>query len=118
MNENLEIKIEEINVDKRGSIYRILFRNREFIILFTKKGYLRGGDYHKSIQTDIILSGKIMIESPNKQKILIEGQSITFSPYEPHYFEAIEDSLVLEWLSGPFEKKYYKPYRNKVRELM
>jgi hypothetical protein len=33
-------------------------------------------------------------------------------------FEAVEDSIVLEWLEGPFEKEYYKPYREIIERKM
>jgi quercetin dioxygenase-like cupin family protein len=112
------MNIKLINEDKRGRIISVELDGKEYLILETKRGHRRGGDYHKSNQYDIVLKGKIRTITPQKEDILQEGDNIVFISYQPHYFEALEDCYVLEWLSGPFEKKYYKPYRDLVEETM
>lgn len=107
-----------VNEDKRGRIFSILLGKKEYLILETTRGFRRGGDYHESKQYDIVLSGKIKVVTPQEEKILQEGDSTAFLPFQPHYFEALENCYVLEWLSGPYEKKYYKPYRDLVEEVM
>jgi len=113
-----KMKIEKVHEDERGSIHRILFKGREFIILFTKKGYLRGGDYHKSKQHDVVLTGKMefryKINGKEQIKTLGVGEMIHFEPNVPHMFSAKEDTLIVEWLEGEFEKSYYQPYRRLV----
>jgi dTDP-4-dehydrorhamnose 3,5-epimerase-like enzyme len=113
-----KIEIEKVHEDERGSIHRILFKGREFIILFTKKGYLRGGDYHKSKQHDVVLTGKMEFRyiknGEEEVRTLEAGEMIKFEPNVPHMFSAKEDTLIIEWLEGEFEKSYYQPYRRLV----
>lgn len=114
----MRMEIEKVNEDQRGSIHRILFKGKEFIILFTKKGCLRGGDYHKSNQHDIVLTGKLEFKykanGREQTKTLGAGEMICFEPNVPHMFSAKEDTLIVEWLDGEFEKSYYQPYRRLV----
>ncbi|HML03705.1 MAG TPA: hypothetical protein VK487_10115 [Candidatus Bathyarchaeia archaeon] len=113
-------KFEKVQEDKRGSIHRFLFKGKEFIILFTKKGYLRGGDYHKSKQHDVILVGEMEFQyrenGKEYSKTLKAGEVTCFEPDVPHLFCAREDTLILEWLDGEFEKSYYPPYRKLVEK--
>jgi len=113
-----KMKIEKVHEDERGSIHRILFKGKEFIILSTKKGFLRGGDYHKSKQHDVVLTGKMefryKINGKEQTKTLGAGEMIHFEPNVPHMFSAKEDTLIVEWLDGKFEKSYYQPYRRLV----
>lgn len=114
------MEIEKIHEDKRGSLHRILFRGKEFLIVFTKKGMLRGGDYHKSTQHDVVLIGwmefRYKKDGQEQIKTLKAGEMIHFEPGVPHMFTAKEDTLILEWLDGEFEKSYYEPYRKLVEK--
>lgn len=112
-----------LHEDKRGKIFAFTFKDQEYIILETRKGYSRGGDYHKSIQHDVVLKGKIKWEEtfPGAGYSTIElkeGESNTVSPGIPHMLTALEDSVVLEWLEGDFEKEYYEPYRKIIKEQL
>ncbi len=115
-----KLKIEKVHEDERGSIHRILFKGKEFIILFTKKGYLRGGDYHKSKQHDVVLTGKMEFRyktnGRERTTTLGAGEMIHFEPNVPHIFSAKEDTLIVEWLDGKFEKAYYQPYRRLIEK--
>jgi len=112
------MEIEKIHEDKRGSLHRILFEGKEFLLVFTKKGMLRGGDYHKSTQHDVVLSGSMEFRykkgTLEQIKTLGVGEMIHFEPNVPHVFTAKEDTLIIEWLEGEFEKSYYEPYRRLV----
>jgi len=112
------MELRSIHKDKRGTIFLLSIKNKKYLVLETFKGYRRGGDYHSSDQHDVVLKGKIKCKSPNMNRILIEGDSITFKAFEPHYIEALEDSLVLEWLEGDYKKWYYKKYRKLVEETL
>jgi len=117
----MAIKFEKIHEDKRGCISRFLFEGKEYLIIFTRKGFARGGDYHKSKQYDIILMGKMKFRYKNQswnvehEEILKTGQIISFEPNMPHLFIAEEDALLVEWLEGEFEKSFYEPYRKLVK---
>jgi len=116
--EKNKLKFKRIHRDSRGDIYAIYAGSREYILLVTKKGSRRGGDYHQSIQHDTVLDGRVKVVSLKKELMLQEGQTVTFGPNEPHYIEATSDCLILEWLEGSFEKKYFKPYRDLIEEKM
>ncbi len=116
------MKFEEIHEDARGTIHGLWKDGREYIILFTKKGHIRGGDYHKTRQYDFVLSGKVEIRYKNDISsvgevilTLEEGEMITFAPDSPHMFIAMEDTLMIEWLAGDFEKSFYEQYRRMVK---
>ncbi len=117
------MKFEEIHEDQRGTIHGMWLDDREYIVLFTKKGHIRGGDYHKTKQYDVVLSGKMNINwkesiSPNSKEhsiTLTEGDMICFEPDNPHMFIAMEDTLMVEWLVGDFEKSFYEQYRRLVK---
>jgi len=114
--------IELIHEDERGSIHRILSQGKEYLILFTRRGYARGGDHHKTIQHGVVISGQVeyrwkWLGGGETIKTLGPGEHISFPAGAPHLMTSITDSLVVEWLEGGvFEKTYYEPYRKLVRE--
>jgi len=108
------IEVKKIHEDKRGEIWQLMILGKEHIIILTKKGCKRGGDYHKSVQHDVILEGAIKFVTPKYTIVLGEGEKIMTPKGIPHYFESLGDSVVLEWLEGKFEKKYYKPFRKLI----
>lgn len=111
--------MKQIHEDARGKIHQLQIGDKEFIIMETKKDHSRGGDFHKSIQHDVVLSGRVEFRHIDKDEdittILKEGQMITFKPNQPHMLTALTDSLVLEWLEGIFEKQYYEPFRRLIK---
>jgi len=111
---------EPIYRDSRGEIRRYEIRDVKFNVLFTKKGALRSGDYHPVEQYDLILKGKVKItlRKNGKDEIIQKGANelVTIPKNIPHLFEFLEDTIMLEWWSGPFEVEYYKPYRKFVEE--
>jgi len=113
------MKFGKIHEDKRGSIHGLWKDGREYIVLFTKKGHIRGGDLHKSKQYDMVLNGEMeiryIINEKEHIRTLTEGDMISFEPTVPHVFIAKEDTLMIEWLVGDFEKSYYAPYRKMVK---
>lgn len=112
-----------IHEDKRGKISSIILDGKEYIIIETKKGYARGGDYHKSTQHDVVLRGKIFWEEQfdgvaSASKELNEGDSTTVGIGIPHMYTSLTETIVLEWLEGDFEKEYFEPYRTRIMEIM
>lgn len=109
-----------VHKDVRGEIRRNNFAGVKFNVLSTKAGYFRSGDFHPNIQYDLILKGKFRITMRKKNKDVVsekgENEFIEIPPNTPHLFEAITDTVMLEWWSGPFEVGYYEPYRKFVEE--
>ena len=116
------MRLETLYEDKRGRIVSLHSDGKEYILLETRADYSRGGDYHKSTQHDVVLRGKIewreRTGNLENLRVLEEGDAISIQSGKPHMFTSLEDSLVLEWLEGSFEKKYYKPYRDLIEERM
>lgn len=121
------MEVTKIHEDERGSLYTIRFKDKEFLLIETKQGYSRGGDYHQSKQHFTLLKGKIQLKykvkyniyDPNDigcdmNKILEEGNSISIDAEMPHMFTALTDCLVVEWLEGEREKTYFEEYRRLV----
>jgi len=116
------MKIEKIHEDQRGAIYRILFSGKEFLLVSTNKGYSRGGDFHESMQHDVVLSGKVnyIVRQEGRDNVMTlkSGHIIHIEAGSPHMWTALEDSLIVEWLAGEFEKKYFDMYRKIVEEKL
>lgn len=106
--------------DSRGEIRRYDINGVKFNVLFTKAGALRSGDYHPAVQYDLILKGtfKITLRKNKKNITLKKGDNefIAIPPNTPHLFESITDTIMIEWWGGPFEAKYYKPFRKLVEK--
>ena len=99
------IKCNKIHKDARGAIYNLvgdLGTYPEVTIFFTKRGLARGGCIHSlSCEHICVLVGEIkfVYGEDQQDKILRAGDSLTIPPTTPHYFVALEDSVVMEW--GP-----------------
>ncbi|KKL23542.1 hypothetical protein LCGC14_2424340 [marine sediment metagenome] len=117
------MKLTEIHKDKRGEILSVtgLKKFEEITIFTTKATYARGGCIHKKNSEHLcVVEGKInyVYEVYQHSKILKAGQSITISPNTPHYFIALEDSVVLEWGATAKEKKEkYLKFREIVEKI-
>ncbi len=116
----MEIKL--IHEDQRGKLIAIIIDGKEYLIIKTNEGYARGGDIHKSTQYDVVLEGEILWEENwhgyNTEQLMIKGDMNTVEEGIPHMYTSLTDSIVLEWLEGDFEKKYYKPFRKRIKEII
>lgn len=111
-----------INKDKRGRIWLCEFMGKEYLLLETKAGFYRGGDFHQTIQTDVVLHGTIRWFEDDgvfsHGRYMIEGDININPALIPHMMFSITDSLILEWLEKPQQKKtYYKPFRDIVNRM-
>lgn len=106
--------------DSRGKVWSFMIGDIEYILFYTKKGYMRGGDYHSAKQYNTVLQGKILfitkklgMEFPNTYE---DGQSVTTEKNIPHYMLSLTDSWMLEWHQLPKTRKIYEPFRKIVEE--
>lgn len=124
-------KPEIVSEDARGYIAKIdLPDKRECILIFTRKGFARGGEYHNSEQTDTLIYGRLRwklgwVLWDGSIKIMnddveqnVPGQQRTLLAGEVHMAEALEDTLYIEWLDGDFEKTFVPELRKIVEEKM
>jgi hypothetical protein len=129
--------LEKVSEDERGWIYRLLKPDgREVILIFTRRGFWRGGEYHKSTQHDFLIFGKLywlrcvpMVRGLDYRyapesvwsKLTQDSSNptILLDSFEGHVVRADEDTLYVEWLDGPvFEKTFIPEMRKRVDEQL
>jgi len=116
------LKLSKIHSDARGSIKALLGSELkpypEVTVFTTNKGYARGGCIHSVSSEHIcVLAGSIsFFYSENETQLDMKaGDAFTIEPNTPHYFVALEDSVVLEW--GPQMEEKNEKYM-KFREIV
>ena len=99
--------------------------NENLISLFEiKKGFSRGGQYHKNEVTHVLISGKIEYRKENvltgKEEIsmLDSFSSTLLPPNTSDLITALEDSVMVGIYKNELEKKYYEKYSRIVKEKM
>lgn len=85
------MKIEKI--DDRGFVASFKVMNKEYLLIYTKAGTIRGNHSHESIQFNILLDGNVvwnyrLYTSPSIIKTLSNEQHVMLSE---------TDSLMIEW---------------------
>lgn len=110
--------------DSRGKIIFLNYKNTNINIVEIKKGFARGGHYHKFDQLHFIISGKILYKEKNlltnkeKTSIVESPSSILIPSNTSHLFEALEDTVFAETYKGQYEATYFSPYRDIVEKKM
>ena len=88
------------HIDKPWGYEKILETNQGYTVkkLLMKRGHQCSYQYHeKKRETIYCLSGSPHIIGDGRNKILLEGESITIHPFEKHRMRAVkEDVLYLE----------------------
>ena len=117
-------KIEPIFSDSRGASYRVVFPDQtEMILIYTKKGAIRGGHSHDRPETSIVLSGRMhywkLVDGKEIEFEHGSGETLHNEPGEVHMAEALEDGWLMDWKIGTKIGECittnYEPYRAKVR---
>lgn len=114
--------LSKIHSDDRGSVRIITGKeigHPEISILTAKKGYARGGCVHdKSDEYMVVVSGSVIYQIGDKTHRFKVGDSCIIPKGTPHYFVALEDSVVLEWGATLEEKlKKHKAFRKIVDKI-
>ena len=102
----------EIRCDLRGWV-KIMKVNKDYLLIFTKKGCKRGGEIHVGWQYNVLIEGQAYWTIGN-EKILYKAPALILTPpHMPHMMESITDTLILEWRQYPLEDpvNYYEPFR-------
>lgn len=113
-------QITLIHSDERGQIWILLIKGKEHTFLVTHQGFARGGCVHPlSNEYAVIIKGRVEYHvKGRKPRIYRTGQSLMIPRNHPHYFVALEDSIILEWGAKPQEKDIRnKEWRRKVDEI-
>jgi len=118
------LEFEKEIEDDRG---KILFYKGDKIyvnIAEIKKGFARGGHYHKYDQEHFIISGKVEyfeedIVTKKETKVIIDKPKLIHVPANTaHLFIALEDTLFAESFSQEYHAVNYPKYRKIVEERM
>ena len=110
--------------DVRGTILFCSFGEKFLNFVETKKGFSRGGHYHKFQSDHILLQGKITFKELNLDtnfeqiQIIRAPYTISVAPNTAHLLTALEDSLFLEHFELEYAAIDYPPYRRIVLEKM
>ena len=108
--------------DVRGTILFCSYGKSTINFVETKKGFSRGGHYHKFKSDHILLQGKIEfreldLNTTSEQiQILSAPCIVSVKPNIAHLLTALEDSLFLECFDTKYSAIDYAPYRNIVNE--
>ncbi len=108
----------------RGIILFCSFGKSIIHFVETKKGFSRGGHYHKFKSDHILLRGKIEFEELNlttnfeQIRVIHAPFTISVEPNVAHILTALEDSLFLESFDTEYSAIDYLPYRKIVNEKM
>lgn len=110
--------------DIRGKILFLSDGSKNINIVEIKKGFARGGHYHKAEQVHLIMTGKIEY----REEILVTGKELIRIISAPavlkipantaHLFIAIEDTIFAEIFDNKYEATDYTKYRKLVEEFM
>ena len=105
------LKCEFEFVDDRGSLVQLAHNGYEQInVLYTKKGVLRGGHYHKDTkEVFYIISGAVQVELKNGTEYVDEtfakGDFFLIQPYTIHSMSFLEDTTMVAMYEHAVERK-------------
>ena len=120
----MNLKFENEIDDVRGKIIFYLYNNMKINLIETRKGFARGGHYHKYDQDHALISGQVEVRfndiSTNQETILIfKAPTIIHIPKDiAHLFIAIEDSIFVETSESDYVITNFPKYRQIVEEKM
>ncbi len=108
--------------DVRGTILFCSYGKLTINFVHTKKGFSRGGHYHKFKSDHVLIQGKIEFKKLNLNTnvehvcILSAPCNVSVDPNTAHLLTSLEDSLFLEYFDTEYSAIDYLPYRNIVNE--
>jgi hypothetical protein len=112
------VPVPSVVKDARGEIHNLMIGGARFNVLVSRAGTMRSGDVHRWPQLDLIFSGLVRLTTREGGKDVVRsygsGDKIVIPPNIPHLFEFVNDTVMAEWWTGPFEARYYRPYRQRV----
>ena len=120
----MKLEFKKSFSDVRGIILFCSFGKSSLHFVKTKKGFSRGGHYHKFKSDHILLKGKIEFKefniSTNSEQIRILSSPTTISvePNVAHLLTALEDTVFLEFFHSEYSSTDYIPYRTIVEKKM
>jgi dTDP-4-dehydrorhamnose 3,5-epimerase-like enzyme len=123
-NDSVNLEFENEVDDVRGKIRFYSHGKMKINLIETKKGFARGGHYHKYEQDHILISGQVEVRyydiSTSQESIqTFKTPSIIHIPKNiAHLFIAVEDSIFIETSDSKYEVTNFPKYRQIVEERM
>lgn len=109
----------QIFTDTRGEIHVNKIGGVEVNIIYTKAGMYRAGDYHAAEQYSLVLKGKLEITLRRGRRNVVKrygkNDFIVIPRNLPHLYKFLTDSVIVQWLAGPYKTRYYEPYRQIIK---
>lgn len=118
----MTLEFNKSTSDIRGTILFCSYGSSSINFVETKKGFSRGGHYHKFKSDHILFRGKIEFRELNLDtnmeqiRILSAPYTISVEPNIAHLLTALEDALFLECFDTDYSAIDYQPYRKIVNE--
>lgn len=118
----MKLEFKKSFSDVRGIILFCSYGKSSLHFVKTKKGFSRGGHYHKFKSDHILLKGKIEFKEFNistnfeQVRILSAPITITVEPNIAHLLTALEDTVFLEFFHSEYSSTDYIPYRTIVEK--
>lgn len=107
--------------DHRGTLVITEFGDMNYILLETKAGKYRGGEFHDEAQHCELLSGEAVMyfrggtDGDESTKELKIGEIVPIPQGVIHLFHSITDSITVEWHKAGRSTEYYRPWREKCK---
>lgn len=112
------VDVPSVLKDARGEIHNLEIGGARFNVLVSKAGSMRSGDVHRWPQLDAIFSGCVQVTTREDGKDIVRtyggGDHILIPAHIPHMFRFVNDTVMAEFWLGPFDARYYRPYRAQV----
>ncbi|MDE1878499.1 MAG: hypothetical protein KGI07_08270 [Thaumarchaeota archaeon] len=118
------MKFEKEHEDARGKIVFYSQDKMRINLIETRKGFARGGHYHKYEQDHTLISGQIEVrfyDISTKQETIKTYKAPSIIHIEEniaHLFIALEDSIFIETSYSEYEVTNFPKYRQIVEEKM
>ena len=112
------VSIPSVVRDARGAVHNLMIGSFRFNVLETRAGVARSGDVHRSDQLDFVFKGRVSVTTREGGVDVTRnygaGDFLVIPAFVPHIFRFLNETVMAEWWSGPFEARYYRPYRAEV----
>ena len=112
------VAVPSVIRDVRGETNNLRIGGFRFNVLVSRAGSVRSGDVHQSDQYDMIFQGNVQLTTRERGKSVVReygrGDLIVIPKHVPHLFRFPNHTVMAEWWDGPFEARYYVPYRTIV----
>ena len=120
----MNLQLEKESKDARGRIFFYSYDKIKINLIETRKGFARGGHYHKYDQDHTLISGKMQVRFwdilANQETIqTFSAPSVIHIPKNiAHLFLALDDSIFIERFDSQYEATNFPKYRQIVEEKM